>query len=188
MSTLVINRRRYVAPLLAVVTALAFAVLLPPLRGVVAQTSSVLQCSSVALDKTTGLAIGDKVTASGTCQANTDYQGVTQSDPIRVATFRTDASGRFSVAFTLPTNLDPGTHTFTVRTLANQIVGTANFTVVGTTATTIGGGQQQQQQQQVGGLSRTGVNALAIALFGTVSLALGSFMVLQRQAAGISKN
>ncbi|MCA1844761.1 MAG: hypothetical protein LC792_16520, partial [Actinobacteria bacterium] len=134
----------------------------------------VLSACVVRTNPTGTVAAGAAVTVQGTGCRSASEVGI-QSAFIRLATVTPDATGAFTITVTIPsdtTQLPLGTHQIVVRAANGVVLGSSTgFSVTASTG---------------GSLVRTGVDALLIALLGTVALAVGSYLRLHGHLPGRS--
>lgn len=117
-------------------------------------------------DETTTFSQGGDIQvrgAEGCADPNEEgIEAILESDPVLLARFDANADGSYtSPVATIPSDTDPGRHEVIVRTEDNEYVQPITVTAAGVPA----------------GLPETGRNIALLALWGTLSLILGSVLV-----------
>ena len=115
--------------------------------------------------------------------------GVVRSTPQVVGSWRSSASGVVSGSFRVPTNLDPGTHTFTLTGSTSGVSKSTSFTVVSSAGagTTSGTGTGTSATSGTGSLAFTGADVAKTVGAGLVLLVGGGALVVasqRRKSAG----
>ncbi|MFG6444521.1 ThuA domain-containing protein [Microbacterium sp. P07] len=128
----------------------------------------------------TGVAVGGQVLVTGAgLPADTDVEIWIYSDPQRLATVRTNASGTFSVNVTIPAGVDPGTHQIVLRVQGEEVARSGDLTVTAAPVTDGGGSGDGGPGGGGGNLPATGSDAWQLQLpFGAAFLLVGAAVYL----------
>jgi len=143
------------------------------------------QCD-IGLSKTV-IDDGGQTTATGNCGEEGDDETFTSNSVSQViGSVKAGPKGAFSVVLTVPTNLQPGSHTITVTDSARNLAASASFTVPATGGNGNGGsgssggagGNGTAGAGNGGGIAFTGTDTLLTVALGSGAICLGGLLVL----------